>query len=164
MIHDPSYQYDYYYKIHDNVCFYGGHKSDFDGHSKLSYANLHVHPSVYGVKCIGELQALPRKGYAEGYYNNTCVLPTAGDLYARLANCPGELKNDSASIAALAAGLTLGNNTIYCPGGEPTISCGGVKISVGELQKRGYDRGTVVHDALPTNETILRWSMALLGL
>ena len=45
-----------YYEIRENVCFYGGHKSDFDGHGKVSTRNLHVHPSVYGTKCVGELQ------------------------------------------------------------------------------------------------------------
>ena len=43
-----------YYAISSNVCFYGGHKSDFDGHDKVSRGNLHVHPSVYGGKCVGE--------------------------------------------------------------------------------------------------------------
>ena len=50
-----------YYRIHANVCFYGGHKSDFDGHSKISSANLHIHPSVYGVKCVRELQGYRRQ-------------------------------------------------------------------------------------------------------
>ena len=39
-----------YYRIHHNVCFYGGHKSDFDGHDKLSCAPRDVlrlhHPSL----------------------------------------------------------------------------------------------------------------------
>ena len=30
-----------------------GHKSDFNGHSKLSWGNINVYPSVYGTKCIG---------------------------------------------------------------------------------------------------------------
>ena len=112
---------------HSNVCVYGGHKSDFDGHSKVSYANLHIYPQVYGVKCVGELQALPIKGYAEGYVNNTCILPSRGAMYMRLAGCPGGLKNDSASVAALEDGMTLGGNDLYVPGGEAVVSCGGVQ-------------------------------------
>eukprot|EP01043_Picozoa_sp_COSAG02_P027396 COSAG02_NODE_1615_length_11668_cov_6.226294_1_plen_111_part_10 len=53
-----------YYDIHHNYCVYGGHKSDFDGNSKISSFNLHVYPSVYGSKCFGELQYMPPKGYA----------------------------------------------------------------------------------------------------
>ena len=151
-----------YYRIHDNVCFFGGHKSDFDGHDKLSYGNLHIYPAVYGVKCVGELQALPKKGYAEGYYGNICILPKAGGLYASLGNCPGNLKNDTASIAALEAGIRLGNNTVYCPGGEPTIKCGSQTINMTELHRRGYDRGTVVKGTLPSNDTIIEWAKALL--
>jgi hypothetical protein len=152
-----------YYDIHHNVCFYGGHKSDFDGHSKRSYANLHVHPSVYGVKCVGELQAMPKPGYAEGYYNNTCVLPTAGAMYARLAGCPGGLRNDSHSIAALNAGIRLGNNTLYVPGGEPTVSCGSHTVNASTLHARGYDLGTVVIATHPSNETIIAWAKKLLS-
>ena len=48
---------------------------DFDGNSKISSFNLHVYPSVYGSKCFGELQYMPPKGYAEGYHDNTCILP-----------------------------------------------------------------------------------------
>lgn len=151
-----------YYDIHHNVCFFGGHKSDFDGHSKRSFSNLHIVPYVYGVKCIGELQAMPKKGYAEAYFNNTCILPTAGATYARLAGCPGELRNDSASIAALTAGMHLSNNTVYCPGGAPILDCGSHKVPLPEAHVRGYDLGTVIHADLPNTETIVRWAKALL--
>ena len=144
-----------YYRIHHNVCYFGGHKSDFDGHTKLSYNNLHIVPSVYGVKCIGELQAMPRAGYAEGYYNNTCILPTAGATYARLADCPGGLRNDSASIAALTAGIRLGNNTVYCPGGAPVMSCGKQTLPLPEMIQRGYEPGSVVRSELPNTDTIV---------
>ena len=64
-----------YYDIRDNVCFFGGHKQNFDGHSKRGFRNLYIHPSVYGVKCIDEEtegestgtsgpHGLPKKGYA----------------------------------------------------------------------------------------------------
>ena len=107
---------------------------------------------------------MPRAGYAEGYFNNTCVLPTAGAMYARIADCPGGLKHDSHSIAALTAGLHMGNNTIYCPGGEPIVSCGNLKINTTELHARGYDRGTVVHSTVPTYATIFQWAAKLLGI
>jgi hypothetical protein len=142
-------------------CVCARHKSDFDGHSKLSYGNLHIHPSVYGIKCVGELQAAPKKGYAEGYFNNTCVLPSAGAMYARLAGCPGDLRNDSASVAALEEGYTLGNNTVYVPGGSAVYSCGSLSVNSSEVQRRGYDRGTVFKDGAPSNDTLAKWVRAL---
>jgi hypothetical protein len=33
-----------WYKIHHNVCVFGGHKGDFDGHSKAS--SLHAHELI----------------------------------------------------------------------------------------------------------------------
>lgn len=153
-------------RVASTVCFYGGHKSDFDGHSKLSYSNLHIHPSVYGIRCVAELQALPRAGYAEGYYNNTCILPggARGSTYLKLANCPGGLRNDSASIAALAAGLTLGNNTVFVPGGEALVACGSATVNTSEFVRRGYDLTTVVRNGAPSNATIVAWAKKLLGL
>ena len=64
-----------WYKIHDNACLYGGHKSDFDGHSKWSYDNLHLYASVYGDRCVEiGAQVLPLPGFPDIYANNTCVL------------------------------------------------------------------------------------------
>ena len=153
-----------YYRIHHNVCVYGGHKSDFDGHSKLSYSNLHIYANVYGVKCIGELQALPKQGYAEGYYNNTCILGGAKPTYARFANCPGGLGSDPASLAAFAAGMSLGNNTVYSAGVEPLVSCGSQTINVSDFFERGYDRGSTVSAKLPSADTIADWARMLLGM
>ena len=150
-----------YYRIHGNVCVYGGHKSDFDGHSKLSFGNLHIFPSVYGVKCVGELQAMPKKGYAEGYYNNTCILGGDKPVYLRLADCPGELRNDSAAVAALEEGMTLGNNTLYAAD-APLVSCGRQSIEAADFLRRGYDRGTRIRSAIPSDETIISWARAML--
>jgi len=33
-----------YYKIHDNVCAWGGKKSDFAGHDKWTYNSLQIFP------------------------------------------------------------------------------------------------------------------------
>merc|ERR1712194_866895 len=58
-----------YYDIHHNFCVFGGHKSDFDGNSKISRSNLHIYPQVYGSTCLFiEAQNLPPQGYAESYY------------------------------------------------------------------------------------------------
>jgi hypothetical protein len=62
---------------------------DFDGNSKISSFNLHVYPSVYGSKCFGELQYMPPKGYAEGYHDNTCILPGPASATAAAASAGG---------------------------------------------------------------------------
>ena len=63
-----------WYQIHDNACLFGGHKSDFDGHSKWSFDNLHLYANVYGDRCVEiGAQVLPLPGFPDIYANNTCV-------------------------------------------------------------------------------------------
>lgn len=104
-----------YYDIHHNFCVYGGHKADFDGHTKFSRFNVHVYPSVYASTCVGELQALPKPGYAERYTDNVCILPTGKSSYLSL-NIPGQCDGTNLSIATFHAGMVTRNNTIYVPG------------------------------------------------
>ena len=71
---------------------YGGHKSDFQGHNKLSYRNVNVYPGVYGPRCV-DLQALPLVGpnsrdntggdgnWDEAYSANKCILATNNETY-----------------------------------------------------------------------------------
>ena len=151
-----------YYRIHHNFCVYGGHKSDFDGHSKLSYNNVHVYPQVYGGKCVGELQAFPADGYAEGYYANKCVLPTAGATYLQFADGGCALGNTSAELSAFGRKQLLGNNTVYVPGGRALVKCGGLTLNATEFLARGYDAGTTIFPTLPTNDTIIGWARELL--
>jgi hypothetical protein len=57
--------------------------SDFDGHSKRAYQNYNLFSEVYGSRCVGGGNPHPRPDhlYDEGYWNNTCVLASAGDQY-----------------------------------------------------------------------------------
>ena len=165
-----------YYRIHHNVCMYSGHKGDFDGHSKLSYDNLHVHPTVYNPSCLNiGVQALPPAGYADGYFRNRCVLAAASDHYLTInGGLIGGLDCLSGSVAAIdafAAGLKLMNNTIFVPGGEALVSCGGMPhnparrtINASAFLKLGYDANTVVIGEMPTVNTILGWASQLLEL
>lgn len=62
------------YQVHHNFFVYGGHKSDFDGHGKVSYGNLNAYSYVYEVVCasISSLPLATPDGHMnEGYYNNT---------------------------------------------------------------------------------------------
>eukprot|EP01051_Picozoa_sp_SAG22_P031432 SAG22_NODE_12733_length_431_cov_0.939759_1_plen_77_part_00 len=61
------------------------------------------------------------------------------------------------------AGHSAGNNTLYVPGGEPTISCGGI-VKFSAFQAKGYDLSSTVVSTLPTNDTIIGWARELLSM
>jgi hypothetical protein len=131
-----------FYRIERNFLVYGGHKSDFDGHSKRSSGNLLAYAAVYGSRCVG-IQNLPAADpaalWAEGFRNNTCILAGAGDPYLDLG--------DGCDVGdpALPTRMLLGGNTVLAPGGNVTVTCG---RTVGEL---------------PASATIVRWAAELLG-
>jgi hypothetical protein len=148
-----------YYHIHHNFCVYGGHKCDFDGNKKISSDNIHAFPSVYGTTCLNiGAQNLPPEGYAEGYYNNKCILPAAGSSYLKIGGISGPASGDNGGgewpstrkpldclsgnkggpeFVAFNAGLQLGNNTLYVPGGNATISCGKTSVDFSDFQTKG---------------------------
>jgi hypothetical protein len=76
-----------WYNLTSNFFVFGGHKSDFQGHNKLSYQNVNAYPGVYGPRCV-MLQALPQVGpnsrdgtggsgnWDEAYSSNKCILAT----------------------------------------------------------------------------------------
>lgn len=154
-----------YYAIHHNFCVFGGHKSDFDGNSKVSSFNLHVYPSVYGTRClfIGA-QVLPPKGYAEGYHDNTCILPDAGDTYFNVQDVAGGgcLGGSSSAKQAFLNGLQAANNTLYVPGGKAVVTCGKGKMSVQDFVSAGYDIGTTVSGDMPSASRIIEMATSLL--
>jgi len=154
-----------YYQIHHNFCVFGGHKSDFDGNSKISSFNLHAYPSVYGAKCLGILaQLLPPKGYAEGYNNNVCILGDAGDPYLDVGGVVGANCLESPAAKQLFEdGLLLSNNTVYAPQGDVKITCGGKTIDIAGFQKMGYDAQTKVNGNMPSADTIVSWAQTILG-
>ena len=91
-------------------------------------------------------------------YNNKCILPTAGALYLKISgiagppsgyNGGGEWPSTRKPLDCLSgnqsgpefeafnAGLQLGNNTLYVPGGNATISCGKTTVHFNEFQTKG---------------------------
>lgn len=58
-------------------------KSNFEGHNKRSSNNVHAYASVYGDSCLNGLNQITWH-YAEGYYNNICLLAKQGDTYLNL--------------------------------------------------------------------------------
>lgn len=165
-----------YYRIHHNFCVFGGHKSDFDGNRKISDHNLHIYPSVYGVTCLNiGAQDLPPKGFAEGYTNNKCVLQDAGAPYLNIGgglspdtlasqdDVPGCLDGGRA-IELFKDGLELGGNTVYVPGGTPTVKCGGKSLSAQAFRDKGYDPTLTVSADMPSVATMIGWAQELIGL
>lgn len=153
-----------YYDIHHNFCVYGGHKSDFDGNKKISRNNIHAYPSVYGVRClfIGA-QALPPKGYAEGYSNNICILPQAGSTYLDVGDViGGNCLQTAQAKEAFENGLALGNNTIYVPDAYAKIACGGNTVHFKQFQSKGYDTSSKISGSMPSADTIISWARDML--
>ena len=147
-----------FYYDHDNFEVYGGHKSDFDGHSKRSYNNIHAYSNVYGSKCVGIMNlphASPNNFFAEGYWQNKCVLADAGDGYL-------DLGSPCSVDSTLANRMILGNNTIYAPNSSVTVSCG-KSYTFAEWAATGADPGTTVAD-LPSAATIIGWARETLGM
>jgi hypothetical protein len=62
---------------------FAGMKSNFEGHNKRSSNNVHAYASVYGDSCLNGLNQISWH-YAEGYYNNICLLAKQGDTYLNL--------------------------------------------------------------------------------
>ena len=102
---------------------------------------------------------MPPEGYAEGYYNNKCILPAAGSSYLKIGGISGPASGDNGGgewpstrkpldclsgnkgvpeFVAFNARLQLGNNTLYVvPGGNATISCGKTSVDFSDFQTKG---------------------------
>lgn len=72
-----------YYNIHHNFCVYGGHKSDFDGNSKVSRNNIHVYPSVYSSQSLSPCLAL--------VLVPTCAAPAGGSDWCTFGGMFGKV-------------------------------------------------------------------------
>ena len=145
-----------FYNITSNFFVFGGHKSDFNGHSKLSWGNINVYPSVYGTKCVG-IFGLPNqdaaKRWNEGYWNNTCILPDSNDPYLQVSG-----KCDVTDKASFT--VTMGGNKVYAPNKQASITCGKT-MDFAAFQASGLDVGTTIEDA-PTAAEIIAMGQALL--
>lgn len=143
-----------WYQIHHNFCLYGGHKSDFDGHSKQSFNNLHVYPQVYGPRCFAILQAFPAPGFQEEYFNNTCILANAGEPVVTVPTV-GNL--NSATFAQM---IVLANNTIFTPDGDNAPGPKGF-ANYAAFIAAGFDQGTVLRSDMPDAKAIIAMGAAL---
>jgi hypothetical protein len=151
-----------FYEDHHNFMVYGGHKSNFFGHSKRSASNIMAFPLVYQPLCLRIYAGLPTASpgglFAEGYTNNTCVLASASDLYMNLGSpcAPGE--------PDLALRIRLGGNRVFAPaGGQAGVLCGNATLPFEAWSATGADPGSVHVEGVPPSAQIVAWAAALLG-
>lgn len=151
-----------FYHIHDNFCVFGGHKSDFDGHSKISSNNIHIFPQVYGARCMAILaQNLPPEGYAEGYINNTCILSEKNQAIIQFSidviDC-----SSAEGVNAIKSGWLSSDNKIYVPEGQALVQCNSEVHNSSILSQWGVDSSTQVYNGIPSSSTIIDWGKRLL--
>jgi hypothetical protein len=152
-----------FYDDHHNFQVYGGHKSNFDGHSKRSVSNIMAFPLVYLPQCMRIFPALPLPSpggfFAEAFVGNTCILTDASDAYLDLGptNCtPGP---------GLAAQIVLANNSVYAPpNASASVRCGGEVLPFAEWLQTGSETGTTLVDSIPPTPQIMEWVRALLNI
>lgn len=147
-----------FYRIHHNFEVYGGHKSDFDGHGKRSYSNIHAYANVYGSRCLS-IMNLPHAAdddfFAEGYRDNKCVLANSGDAYLALGvPCSAD--------ETLRNRILLGGNEVYAPNASVVVNCGKT-FTFAAWSALGLDVGSTVHE-LPDSDTIVEWARQTLNI
>lgn len=131
-----------YYATHGNV-FYSadGFKMDYGGHDSAFFDNL-----VYGEQCFGTGSFI--KGHADKFYNNTCIAVNNANNIGRLWQCSVD-------------GMNPTNNTYFTSDGNATWTCGDEDFTLPEMQKKGFELGSVI-GATPDVETIISWARAIL--
>ena len=140
---------------HNFQIYANGLKSDGGGHNKEHYNNLDAYVGI----CLCHCDSLPyAPGYADSYYNNTCVQagPAYGPgiPYANLGPC-------NVSHFELATVPQMHSNRIYVPSGKPQIACGAAMLSLEQWQNMGNDKGTVGREP-PAPATVIQWAKDLL--
>ena len=110
-----------FYDEYANFGVYGGAKfGNIDGHGKKSHGNVYAFPNVYGKSCFWHWPGwFPVEGYAERFWNNTCVMDGAHQNYISM---PKACSFDNASTVQLIAH----DNKVYAPNADAVVSgCAG---------------------------------------
>lgn len=148
-----------WYLEQNNFCVYGGMKSNFEGSNKRSSNNVHAFASVYGDCCLCGINQVSEH-YAEGYWNNTCILSKAGDPYLSLQQLSPSSQEEPSSSELH---TYLGNNMVYAPGASVTVSWKRKGMNMTEWFNYSLDIGTVVRDTLElTSADIVQRGLAVL--
>eukprot|EP01116_Phalansterium_solitarium_P023012 TRINITY_DN785_c0_g1_i1.p1 TRINITY_DN785_c0_g1~~TRINITY_DN785_c0_g1_i1.p1 ORF type:complete len:881 (-),score=338.00 TRINITY_DN785_c0_g1_i1:265-2871(-) len=131
-----------YYETHHNLLVYSGNgmKNDYGGHDN------HHHDNVYAFVGQGFGICSQLDGHEDFFYSNTVVQTRDGNYANGACSDPGM--------------TVVYNNTVYSPTGAIT-ECG---MSLKQWQAKGNDPGTVAIAGYPTDEQLIAWSRAVLGL
>lgn len=122
----------------------------------MTHDNIHAYANVYGSKCVGIMNlphVAPNSYFAEGYYNNKCIL-AADSVYLDMGDCTAN--------ATIANRMLLGSNSIYTPNASAIVNCGKT-FTFEEWMALGLDVGTTI-STLPTADTIVGWARETLGM
>jgi hypothetical protein len=163
-----------YYRIHDNVCHGGGHKSDFAGHSKSTYNSLEIGPKKDA--CIRVQPSQPT--VPEAYFNNSCIQTGNEDPLASNASADGGLIYAQVNGCNLSTGAVadsrmlpiMHSNRIYNALGEARVQCasltpplGHIVMSMAQFQQMGFEAGSTIQKTPPVGD-ILKLAKGILGL
>lgn len=164
-----------YYQIHHNVCHGGGHKSDFAGHSKSTFASLEIGPKKDA--CIKVQPSQPT--VPESYYNNTCIQLGVEDPAAANASAGGAaLVYASVNGCNTTTGMVIDartvplmhSNRIFNTEGQASVQCasltpplGHVTMTMKDFQAQGFEKGSTV-GVIPPVPEILALARRILGL
>ena len=110
---------------------------------------------MYGPRCFAILQKFPVPGFAEEYYNNTCILSDAGNPVVSVPLVGGVTPTDFAQM------ILLANNTIFTPDGTAAPGPAGF-ANYSAFIEAGFDQGTVLRSDMPDANTIVEMGAALI--
>ena len=168
-----------YANMFNTFCAGGGHKNNFDGHSKRSTKNLYAFPGIYGERCFGFFSTLVPTiaGQPEVFENNVCVQDSMqyaqsgyqafwimGETGFAPNNCPSATDFPSfPGMAAFNRSILLRNNTYYVPaGGNLSLGCGDLPAPFRDYRSMGWEVDPTIVLALPSSAQIIEWARALL--
>jgi len=131
-----------FYMTYENV-FYSadGFKMDYGGHDSSFFSNL-----VYGRQCYGTGSFL--KGYADKFYNNTCIVINNDNKIGHLFQCSVD-------------GMNPTNNIYFTSDGNATWTCGDDDFTLNEMQQKGFELDSTI-GATPDAGIIISWARAIL--
>ena len=163
--------------IFNNFCVGGGHKNNYDGHSKHATHNVYAWPSIYGPRCFGFFSTFMETifGAPEIFADNVCIQdsmqhPQSGyealwilETVGPQQHCPRAGDADFWGLKNLSQMIALANNTVYVPaGGNLSIGCGQLPPAFNDYAAMGWDQGgSKVVKGLPTSAEIIDMARAL---
>ena len=105
--------------------------------------------------------------FSQNFTNNTCVVLYTWD-YGSVGQMgsgnPGASICDAATMKpGTKCALHMAANRYYTPWENATLKAGGAEVGLSELQASGVEMGSV-EGGMPSNDDIIAWGRAKLGL